>query len=317
MAKKVKQRKAGVTKRKQQKRHKRTLLKRKSSSRPPQQIRSQKDLQKILATLPHLAFEKEMENLRFNKTELEEMKGKNLPEPGIIMKLLTPEFVTDIQERLAILEKGSAPQSPQNMLAKATLYSIENSEEMPLFTNPLIIAIYLKTRAEVMGEELTVNGIGAAIDEFEEQYHELIEEIVTDPEALQRLDQLMEESPDSTTVESESIIDSSVMNEFMDTLSGLSDEEQERVEVDVEVFIEDYLQAPPEEWNKNLMDDFLGNWFIPKLNPLEDDLVSMQDSLIKFCEFLAQKEVLTQNALNEILPVLKDQTTYKQRLANG
>ena len=94
--------------------------------------------------------------------------------------------------------------------------------------------------------------------------------------------------------------------------TNLLDEIKERVEEDVEVFLEDYVETTPDQWNQAFVQNFFGNWFIPEMNPIEEDLISMQKSLKLFFKFLSEKEIIPTASAQGALAVLEDENAHTQ-----
>ncbi len=152
MAKKTKPKKSGMLKRQQQKRQKKMLRRRQvMPKRVSQQPGSSQQLEQLLRTLPTLAFEPELADLSLDKTELKTLLDSDITEVDILMELLTEDFIADLDQRLARLEDANPEKSIKSVLSKATRHQIANSEKIPNLSNPVLIAIFLKTRASVEG----------------------------------------------------------------------------------------------------------------------------------------------------------------------
>ena len=171
MAKK-KVRKAGMVKRQQAKKHTKAQERRKFASRrmiSNPQAATQKRLEELLSTLPFLAFSERFEDLKFDIQAVKEELEAKTPEPLLLMRLLTEEFLEGFRARFEEFEKETTPQSPDNLLAKATIHQLDHSNEIPHLSNPMIVAVYLKTRAEALGEvALTRETIHDALNDYEE-----------------------------------------------------------------------------------------------------------------------------------------------------
>ena len=147
MAKK-KVRKAGMVKRQQAKKHTKAQQRRKFASRrmiSNPQAETQRRLEDLLSTLPFLAFSERFEDLQFDIQKVKEELEAKTPEPLLLMKLLTEEFLEGFRARFEEFERETTPQSPDNLLAKATIHQLDHSNEIPHLSNPMIVAVYLKT----------------------------------------------------------------------------------------------------------------------------------------------------------------------------
>ncbi|MGK5095311.1 hypothetical protein WDW89_25275 [Deltaproteobacteria bacterium TL4] len=317
MAKKVKQKKSGMERRRQQKTHKKTLQRRSSASRPSQQPQSYKELEKVLSSLPTLAFDTELDSLAFDPQQLQQLLDSQLAEPMIISQLVTPDYLEMLQQRLRSIETKSAPNAPQHLLTKATLYALEHNAEIPMFMNPLIIALYLKEKAKLEGTPLTVSSIKQAVSAYEIKYVEMLEDLQEDPEAFQNFEEaVIDEESMPVAEEKPSYLETACLEEYYASLSEFSAYERERYREDIEVFLEDYDQIPPEEWSRDFLDTFLGEWGIENLNPTEEDVISMQKSLHHFFQFLRQKQIISEAFENEAVVLLQDQKRYIQLLSS-
>ena len=77
-------------------------------------------------------------------------------------------------------------------------------------------------------------------------------------------------------------------------------EKQEQVEEDLEVFLVDFEPPPISDWDSELIKYFLEKWFQENANPLEEDLVSMRESLLSLFKFLAKEDLLPVGFLNNV-----------------
>ena len=162
--KKGKTKKSGMEKRRQDKRH-RKMVKRKKlmNHRSPTQITSPHQLEKLLKTLPNLAFDPMLLDLYLDEKMMKELIEEGLEEPQILSRLLTPEFLKELEGRLEDVEDSAVPQSPKALLAKASRHQLQNSEEIPYLSNPLLFAFFLKTRAKAEGNPMKLADLPNAI----------------------------------------------------------------------------------------------------------------------------------------------------------
>jgi hypothetical protein len=266
--------------------------------RVPQQAGSTEQLEQLLSTLPTLAFEPELSDLRMNKTELKTLLDSDSTEVDILMKLLTEDFITDLDQRLAQLEEANSEKSIKSVLAKATRHQISNSEKIPYLSNPVLIALFLKTRASVEGVELDLAGLPAEMEKFDKRNHEFIQELTDKIEASDKEGMIAETEEDLQEDEQlEERIPAIEENIYKKYLKLVPTKKQEQVEEDLEVFLVDYQPPPVAEWDLKLVKRFMSKWFIENANPLEEDLDSMRESLLSLFEFLAEEKLLPDTLL--------------------
>ena len=296
----------------------------------PQQPSSEREVQKILERIPILAYEEELNDLRFDAETMRSYQDTDESEPDLLEKLVSPEFIEDCKERLEKMNDRTKGDMQKNLMVKGAAFTL-GEKQMPLVINPLIVAIYLRSKADLAGEVLALPQIIKAVGTYETNNLEYIEkqfESITaktqnpegsleDEEAIVDGDVIADEEAQSDvitgTVEKPSI-DEELMVVYYQTLQELGEEEEERMKDDLEELIENYVTRPMEAWNAEMVDDFLGNWFIKNLNPMLDDLVSMQNTLEHFFQFLGQQEKIVPEEMQKIMLLLQDKEKYKQRM---
>lgn len=309
MAKKIKQKKSGMLKRQQQKRQNKMIRRRLAMpNRAPQQTGSTEQLEQLLSTLPTLAFEPELLDLRMNKSELKTMLEGDRTEVDVLMELLTDDFIADLDQRLGQVEAVNSEKSIKSVLAKATRHQISNSEKIPYLSNPVLIAIFLKTRADIEGVELNLAGLPAAMEEFDARNHDFIQELTSDLESSENDSPAVKVEAEEDLldeVESEKMtpaIDDEVYKKFVELID---EDKKEQVEEDLEVFLVDFQPPPLAEWNLKLVKQFMSKWFVEFANPLEEDLESMRSSLSLFFEFLDEEKILPDTCYNDVSSYLQ------------
>ena len=307
MAKK-KVRKAGMVKRQQTKKHIKSQQRRKFASRrmiSNPQAATQKRLEELLSTLPYLAFSERFEDLKFDVQAVKDELEATTPEPLLLMRLLTDEFLEGFRARFEEFERETTPQSPDNLLAKATIHQLDHSNEIPHLSNPMIVAVYLKTRAEAIGDDtLTRETIHDALNDYEVRNSDLIElisespsELIYGPEAQIPNSSISEfKGKVSTDSNSEEVvkvppIPEKVLADFRESLDW-TEEELSRLDEDLEVFLDDFQPPVYQEWTPDLIDEFINEWFVREANPLEEDLASMRKNMLYFLRHLREKSLL-------------------------
>ena len=315
MAKKTKKPKAGMLKRKKQKQTRKAIDRRRVASRMPQNPKSEKEVQKILQRVPLLAYEPELLDFYFEESLLRAQLEEESLEPQIIENLISVAFLTEFQERLEKMQTRTSGEMQKNLMVKGMLFSLEN-DQIPHFVNPLIVAIFLRSKARIEGNKLELSQIFKAVDAYEKSHMETIEEMIKSSQAETEAEttETGEREPVDETPPAPPPIDSALMEMYFQTLKEFESEVEERMREDVEVFLEEYARSPVEEWSAEMLDDFLGNWFVKNLHPVVDDMISMQSTLEHFISFLAKQEKISAEKMRTILPLLQDKETYKQRM---
>ncbi|MBF0353086.1 MAG: hypothetical protein HQM11_18800 [SAR324 cluster bacterium] len=303
MAKKVKKRKSGMEKRRQQKTQKKSLQKRKHSSRSPQQIQSYKQLQKILINLPTLAYHADFQDVAFEGDAITSLKNEGLSEPDIIGRLITPEFKNMLKEKLAKIEMDNAPQSQNGLFAKATIYAIDNEQEIPLFVNPLLVAIYLRSLARIDGQELSVSEVGKAVKAYEERNTAIIESMLNKDNEHELIEEMLDEelNVSGDREPHETYVEENVLDAFQESLSHLNPDDVALIMDDVDTFIEEYVQTPVSEWTVEYVTEFTNTWFVQNMNPLPEDVDGMKKSLTLFVRFLEQENSMSKSIAEAII----------------
>ncbi len=325
MAKKQKPKKAGMVRRKQQKQHQKNAQRRKNRLKRPASINSPKQLEKLLGTLPLMAFDPALDDLRMDGAAFLQLQSEGLAEPLIFASLLDEAFLNEINNRLSDMEETAAPTSARGMLIRATQHQLENSEEIPHLANPLLVAIYLRTQAEARGETLERDGVQAAMDEFEARNEEFIEQLNEHPELLQNLAEQAEqsESDEAEVAAAEELpslpvrepaVQLETLEAFWEQLQTESEDEQSRVEEDLELFLDDFAPPASNEWTPELIESYMTDWFLQNANPLAEDLESMKGSLARLLEFLVARGEAPESLRDVILPRLADPEHYRDAL---
>jgi hypothetical protein len=233
VAKIRKQKKSGMLKRQQQKRHKKMIRRRKTMPKRKPQLQNSPQLEQLLNALPTLAFEPELIDLSMDKTRLMELMKNDQTEPDMLMDLLSEEFVSELDQRLSRVEAAHSEKSIKSALAKATRHQLVESTKIPHLSNPVIIAIFLKTRSVVEGRELGLAGLPEAMKEFEQKNHEQIK-LLTEQIQKGEKDELGSVADDEHHVEEEfekriPPVEEKVYKKFLDLVPA---EKRERTEED-------------------------------------------------------------------------------------
>lgn len=318
MAKKVKQKKAGMVKRQQQKKAKKADERRKKASRPPARPSSPQEVQKILAKIPTLALEGAMAGVYFDEEALKAGLEQGTEDPLLLQQLATDESLNNVKDKLLEDVEHHPTNSQKGLLVRGMLETFDNDKMIPVI-NPILVGIYLKSKAKVLGQPMSEPLLLKAVKEYDEENAELIEILVkqsgvTLPETPfasgeeeprfgheQMEDaELVDEpllAPSKPEVE---VIDDELMEAFKASLEDLDEDQAERRVEDIEVLVEDYLETPITECTGVTIRKFL-NWFKSNQNPLPEDIEAMNESLKVFFTFLQDKGHLTSDVVERII----------------
>tara|TARA_B100001250_G_scaffold401573_1_gene413606 strand:+ start:442 stop:1371 length:930 start_codon:yes stop_codon:yes gene_type:complete len=308
MAKKIKQKKSGMIRRQQKKRQQKKIRRRLSmTSKTNKNLDSSENIEQLLSTLPTLAFEPELLDLKMNESEMKLSIEKGIPEIDIFLKLLTDEFIKNLESKLTHLVELNPEKSVKSILAKATQHQIKNEEKISFISNPFLIAIFLKTKAFVEELDLNQDSIADAIKEFNLRNEQIISNISekfdtninNENNKNNQKDFNLPESPKKISP----VIEQSVFKKFLERIPK---PKQQIIEEDLDVFLEDFQPPPIDEWDINLVKNFMKKWFVENANPMEEDLESMRESLLQLFKFLNKEELITENFLDEVYKFLKN-----------
>jgi len=301
VAKIKKQKKSGMLRRQKQKRHNKMVRRRKTMPKRKTQLHDSEQFQQLLNALPTLAFEPELADLMMDNDRMVELKKNDRSEIDILMDLTSNEFISELDERLASLEDAYSDKSIKNALAKATRHQLADSTKISHLSNPVIIAIFLKTLFSLEGRELDIVGLPGAIKEFEKKNHEHIKTL-TEKKRTDEKDELVSVADEGQDLEEKKEkkvppLEKEVLKKFIDLVPS---EKKERTEEDLEVFLVDFQPPNIREWDTSMVKHFIEEWFLENANPLKEDLDSMRESLSSLFHFLDQSELLPRDFLDQV-----------------
>ena len=306
MAKIRKQKKSGMLRRQQQKRHNKMIRRRKTMPKRKPQLQDSPQLEQLLNALPTLAFEPELVDLSMDKARLMELMKKGQTEPDMLMDLLSEEFVSELDQRLAMVEAAHSEKSIKSALAKATRHQLAESTKIPHISNPVIVTIFLKTRSALEGRELDLAGLPGAMKEFEQKNHEHIKLLTEKMEANEKdeFDSVIDEGQrlEGEVEKSFPPVNEEVYKKFLELVPA---EKKERTEEDLEVFLVDFKPPNIEEWDSGMVRHFIGEWFVGNANPLKEDIYSMRESLLSLFQFLDGEELLQKDVFDQVSEFLE------------
>ena len=284
-----------MLRRQKQKRHNKMIRRQKTMPKRKPQLHNSEQLEQLLNALPTLAFEPELDDFRMDKARLVELKGNDLSEPNLLMELLSEEFVSEFDQRLSRLEDAHAEKSIKHVLAKATRQQLSDSSKIQHLSNPVIVAIFLKTSFSLDGRELDLAGLSGAMKEFEQKNHEHIK-LLTEKMETSEKDEI-----DSVTDEGQRL-EEEVYKKFLELVPA---EKKERTEEDLEVFLVDFKPPNLKEWDSEMVKYFIGEWFVGNANPLKEDIYSMRESLLSLFQFLDREELLQKGVFDQVSEFLE------------
>tara|TARA_Y100000590_G_scaffold30848_1_gene34176 strand:- start:67 stop:783 length:717 start_codon:yes stop_codon:yes gene_type:complete len=235
-----------------------------------------------------------------------ELMKNDRSEPDILMDLTSEEFVSKLDQRLARLEDVHPEKSIKNALAKATRHQLADSSKISLLSNPVIVAVFLKTRSSLQGTELDLAGLPMAMKDFEQKNHEHIKMLKEKMETGEE-DELGSVADEEYYLEEEvqkksPPISEEVYKKFLDIVP---EEKRERTEEDLEVFLVDFKPPNIKEWDFGMVKHFIEVWFVENANPLKEDLDSMRESLLSLFHFLDREKLLTGDFFDQVSAFLK------------
>tara|TARA_B100000945_G_scaffold187055_1_gene150081 strand:- start:2615 stop:3538 length:924 start_codon:yes stop_codon:yes gene_type:complete len=306
VAKIKKQKKSGMLRRQKQKRHNKMILRRKTMPKRKPQQQNSAQIEQLLNALPTLAFEPELVDFRMDKSKLMELIENDIPEPNILMELLTEEFISELDQRLAKLEEEHSEKSIKHGLASATRHQLAESSKKTHLSNPVIVAIFLKTLSSHEGRELDLDGLPLAMKEFEQKNYEYFKQLTDEIQSGEKDESVSvedNENHDETKLEKRiSPLDEEVLKNFLDLLP---EEKLERTEEDLEVFLADFQPPSLKEWEVSMIKHFFEDWFVENANPLKEDLDSMRESLLGLFKFLDREKLLPKDFFEQACVVLE------------
>lgn len=312
MAKKKKTQKSGIKKRQQAKQVKRTKIK-KSNKPVAQKKMSMGKLKKSLAQVPKMVFEPEFSQIAYEKEVMETAQASSDKLPDQIQEACTETVTNNVVQALKDMEVRANTDKDAVLAinAKAMVYYME-TEKSPAFMNQITVGLYLKNAFEYFqqGEEITLDNVIEKVQEYETEWLDYIQEKAEQAAGAE------EEMPAvSMDEEDEDIIEASPFESFREKMvaylskEGKQDEDTiERVDEDMEAFLDDYLAeegvTAVDAVTPAHLNGFLGEWFIENMNPTKDDMEAMIASIdicFEYAKASSQMDSLNWNTLKIVL----------------
>lgn len=326
MAKKKKQKKAGIKKRRKTKQQRRSATKRKILAQQPAQKKiTPARLKQNLKQIPGLIFEPELQELAFSPDQVTTIMAQFEKVPDQIAELANSEFTTRLLTQLTTMKSRFEQEgdTDKTMMAHAIIYFMEQ-QNAPPFLNQIIVAMYYDAlHRKTSSEPLPLKQLNLLLREYDREWsgylQEKSESLVSLDEAAQVSSEEIAGNEDEAAAEP-SVFDS-LIEEFIDYLDSelsLDEEQQERIQEDVEVLIFDYFEEKEIEGLEALkarkIKSFLESWFITTMHPTREDMETMLESLEVFFKFATVKGKLPEATGNEILQLFADKETLLSNL---
>ena len=289
-----KQKKAGMMKRKAQKSIKKSKQRRSHASRSQSNLDSQQNLSQFLLKVPSLIYEPELEDFEFDQEKVNQYKIEKLSEPEIILALADETWHQSLFERLERIQSRLEANSQKQMIIQG-VFQLLGESSVPSFVNPMVVALYLQTCAKISGESIAPSELNKKLNEYETLNKPTIEKIATD---MQNASQPSDQAP---VDEEENIEDVKPLTVPSELMKAFSETVNEDTFENVQVFVEDYAETPLVEWNLSMVSGFQ-SWFKKNMNPLEEDVADMQESLKIFFQYLNENKHLSKDQIQTIMP---------------
>lgn len=328
MAKKKKQKKAGIAKRQKNKQQKKNAAKRKiQAMKTPQRRISPAKVKQNLKNLPSLIFEPELEGIAFSIDEVKQVTAEHEKAPDQIEAIATESFMQKVMEacqemRIRFEQEND---TDKNMMVHAILYFMEQ-EDAPAYLNQVVVAMFFRAQHQIKTPEtpLELKELNLKLREYDETWSDYLQEKM-DASGLTNIlpgGQSLPTEPGSDAVEEaeETILLSSpfeaVIEEFGEYLTAdlaMEEDDRERTVEDVEVLVNDYCEEKEitqlEDLKPRKVRNFLEGWFVRMMNPTRDDMEIMINSLALFFKFSIQKEKIPSETGEGIQKLFEDKSS--------
>lgn len=323
MAKKKKQKKAGIEKRRKNKIEKKSAQKRKlQAQKPVQQKISPSKLKSNLKNLPSLIFEPELEEIAFSSEQLKAVTSEFEKVPDQIEALGSPEFEAQLKERLESLKARFDEDEDVNkgMMVHAILYFMEQ-EDAPLYLNQIAVAMYYNALYQLENEEpITLKQLNIQLRDYDKTWGDYLKEKTKQTVSPMGEDEIEEEEELEPVALGDTLFDeiSRPFSEYLDADTSLDEDTRERVLEDAEALLNDYGEEKGitslDDFRARKVRNFLESWFIRMMNPTQEDMENMIESLKLLFTFFREKELLSSEKTEDILSLLEDGDAFVANL---
>ena len=300
MAKKKKVQKQSIKKRQTDKANKRKLVKRKlSAQKSPQKQMSMAKVKKNLKALPGLVFEPEFSALSFSAEALTAAQASSEIQPEQIdFAAAQGDFDGQFSAALKEMDVRFAKTGDANkqMMTQAMLYFLEQ-EQTPACMNQLTVALFLNAlHKQETNEDYSFPELEIALKAYDDTNEAYLEGRATElASAAQTVEGAVATDDEEESAPLGAAAFSTLMGQIEDWAETVEGDQSERLVDDMTALFEDY--ASEKEWSElsdvtpKRVQTFIG-WFERNMNPTQEDLKSLKDSLgLFFASELAQKEL--------------------------
>ena len=335
MAKQKKQKKAGLAKRKLQKKQKKTAVKRKEmgQKRPAPKQMSMSKVRKNLKNLPLLIFESELREMTFTAEEIKAVEADNERAPDQIAALATSEYQEKLKIKLVAMKGRSEKESDVNkmMMVNAMLYFMEQ-EMAPAFMNQIIVGLYLETKIKMdtPDAEVTLDLLNQKIKDYDKTWEPYLEEKLDEirekaesmgQEGVRPVD--VEDGGDTDFADVDASPFESLISDYAAYATekmNLDEDQVDRSQEDLEALLNDYCEEKEitdvENLTQRKVKNFVEGWFIRNMNPTKEDVEGMLLSLSGFYTFAKDTGVVPSETAETIAVYLANKDDILAKLEN-
>jgi hypothetical protein len=321
MAKKKKQKKAGLAKRQKNKQAKKIARKRREIARKPVQKKiSPSKVKQNLKNMPTLIFEPELREIAFTPQQVERVKADHEKIPDQIEALSTDEFTRQLEVAFSQMKERFDAEGDVNksMMVHAIMYYMEQ-EHSPSYLNQIIVAMYYQAiHASESEEPVPIARLNSMLKEYDEEWGDYLREKM---ELLENTENSAIEPVEPLTEEEAGLIAPSPFEELLKEFSNylttdlsMDEDNVERAVEDVEVLVNDFFEEKEitslDEIRPRKIKTFLEGWFPRVMHPTREDLETMILSLESFFKFCQERGRVSQDSCQEILELLGDKEAF-------
>ncbi|MDH5559874.1 MAG: hypothetical protein OEY59_03375 [Deltaproteobacteria bacterium] len=316
MAKKKKQKKAGIAKRQQNKNLKRKAIKRKiQSDKPVQQKMTMSKVKKSLKNIAQLVYEPELREIAFSKEDVATVDSRFEKTPEKIEALATSEFLEKFKAQLKGMEERlELEKNPDKLVMVQAVTYYVNQEQSLSFMNQVIVAMYLYAEAIYGGQEPPekLEQLNLLLRDYDITWKDYLEERYRQLEAskVTEAEETLEGEAEAEEVMADTVFEKieGELDVYLGEQKDLSDDAVERVKEDVQVLLDDYFEEKSigklEDLRPRRLSNFLENWFVQTMHPTRDDLAQMYDSLKIFIDFTHKAQKIEEDKISEFREIL-------------
>jgi hypothetical protein len=259
--------------------------------------------------------------MAFSPEQIKDAQSQQEKMPDQIAMLASPEFTGKLKTQLDLMKERLEQQGDSNktLMAHAIIYFMEQDNAPPSL-NQIVVAMFFNSLHLIDNEEpLTLKELNLQLREYDKEWSEYLKEKSNALSSLESVEEVESDEEPELTIEPslfEGIVDEFVS--YLESEQSLEEEQRERMQEDVEVFVNDYFEdkgiTELETLRSRKVKTFLESWFINTMHPTKDDLETMIDSLNSFFNFTVQKDKISPEKGKEILELLQDKEVFLANL---